>query len=241
MFTKNHIHFHNISSTNDFTLSLRDTSLFVEGLLVTTDYQEAGRGQVSKKWLSKKGLNLLLSVVIKPNIHIDHQFDISRVVSLAIKDFLNSLGLEVSIKWPNDILINQRKIAGVLIQNIVIDNVVIYSVIGIGLNVNQVQFPSFPIIATSLINELGRFQDCQKIRDDLLNFLSEKLLLYRKGKINNIEYNDALFLKGKEVLLAFKDKYLKCVIKNVNRDGCLEVSINNKIQKFFANEVRFVL
>lgn len=241
LFTKNHIHFHKISSTNDFVLSLKETPLFIEGLLVTSDYQDNGRGQLSKKWLSKNGLNLLMSIVIEPNILIVNRFDITKIVSLAIYDFLISVGLEPAIKWPNDILINRRKIAGVLIQNIVFKDIISHSVIGIGFNINQLLFPDFPIPATSLINELGEIHDCKEIRNDLLVFLSNRLLMYRKGKLIDVDYNNALFLIGEKVVLEYQNKYIKCIIKNVDIDGCLQVSINNKNKRFNTNEVKFII
>ena len=76
-------------------------------------------GQIGKQWHSEKNRNILLSVVIEPKISLKKQFDIIKLVSLSCYDFLISLGLSPKIKWPNDILINKKKIAGILIQNVV--------------------------------------------------------------------------------------------------------------------------
>ena len=240
MFNKNHIYFDVLDSTNEFALSLKGMPLFTEGLLISTKHQSKGKGQIGKQWHSEKNLNILLSVVIEPKISWKKQFDISKIVSLSCYDILISLGLSPKIKWPNDILINKRKIAGILIQNVVTDNIITHSVIGIGFNVNQHNFPQFSPLATSLSLELNKKQDCVDIRDKLLRSLTNRFIAYRKGDKLNPDYQDVLFLKDKIANLQKGQQQFKGIIKRVNSNGLLQVEVNKKLKGFTTQEVKFL-
>ena len=240
MFNKNHIYFDVLDSTNEFALSLKGMPLFTEGLLISTKYQSKGKGQIGKQWHSEKNLNILLSVVIEPKISLKKQFDISKLVSLAFYDYLISLGLSPKIKWPNDILINKKKIAGILIQNVVTNNIISHSVIGIGFNVNQHNFPPFSPLATSLSLELNKQQDCYVIRNKLLKSLSNRFIAYRKGDKLDPNYHDALFLKDKIADLQKGQQQFKGIIKRVNSNGLLQVEVNKELKEFRIQEVKFL-
>ena len=240
MFNKNHIYFDVLDSTNEFALSLKGLPLFTEGLLISTKYQSKGKGQIGKQWYSEKNLNILLSIVIEPKISLQQQFDISKLVSLAFHDYLISLGLSPKIKWPNDILINKKKIAGILIQNVVTNNIISHSVIGIGFNINQHNFPQFSPLATSLSIELSKQQDCVDIRNKLLKSLSNRFIAYRKGDKLDSNYQDALFLKDKITNLQKGQQQFKGIIKRVNSNGLLLVEVNKKLKEFTRQEVKFI-
>jgi len=148
--TYNIIQLDDVVSTNNFALKLKKSHLFKEGLVVISDFQKKGRGQISNTWESKRGMNLLISIVIQPNISLSKQFDLSKIASLSLMDSLLDLGIASKIKWPNDILVCKKKISGILIDNIVSCNVITHSIIGIGLNVNQDVFNDYLPRATSL-------------------------------------------------------------------------------------------
>ena len=172
MFTKNHIKLETINSTNDYALSLKDSLVFKEGLVVTASYQSGGNGQRGKAWESNANENLLLSVVIEPKLKLDVQFLISIVVALSVCDLLKSLGIEAEIKWPNDILVAKQKIAGILIQNKVQGNYITHSVIGLGFNVNQLVFKDYSLKATSLRLQQNKEYEVLEIQEQFLSFLS---------------------------------------------------------------------
>jgi BirA family biotin operon repressor/biotin-[acetyl-CoA-carboxylase] ligase len=132
-----------LPSTNTYiTKLLRDENL-PEGTVVYTNYQSAGRGQPGNSWESEGGKNLLISLLIFPSmIKPVNQFIISMAISLGICDFLNRHIPGCTIKWPNDIYVNNDKIAGILIENSIMGESIEYSVAGIGLNVNQDKFLS---------------------------------------------------------------------------------------------------
>ena len=155
-------------------------------------------------------------------------------------DCLLSLGIESKIKWPNDILVGKQKIAGILIQNVVTNNIISHSIIGIGFNINQHNFPNFSPLATSLSIELNKQQNCVDIRDKLLQSLSNRLMNYRKGAKLDLNYQDALFLKDKIATFQKGKQRFKGIIKRVNSTGLLQIEVNKKLKAFTIQEVKFL-
>ena len=115
------------------------------GTAVMARVQTAGRGQRGNSWEAEPGMNITLSLLLRPEgIEPARQFIISQAVSLAIVEMLDSfIGADaVSIKWPNDIYVNDSKIAGILIENVISGSAISRSIVGVGLNVNQTEFLS---------------------------------------------------------------------------------------------------
>ncbi|MDC0249568.1 biotin--[acetyl-CoA-carboxylase] ligase [Flavobacteriales bacterium] len=241
MFTNNHIKLDSIDSTNAYVLSLQNMSVLKEGLVVTTNYQSGGNGQRGKAWESNANENLLLSVVIEPRISISRQFDISKIVSLSICDLLTNLDLNPEIKWPNDILISKKKIAGVLIQNKLQGNLIMHSIIGIGLNINQMYFKDYLPKATSLQLLLGKKFDINKVRLQLLHYLSDRIKKYRQGAPQMEEYLKILYLKDKVAAFQTKRGKFMGIIKEVRQSGKLLIQIeDDKITEFENQTIKYL-
>jgi BirA family biotin operon repressor/biotin-[acetyl-CoA-carboxylase] ligase len=132
------------TSTNSAAIEMLSKTRPPEGSIIITDHQTDGRGIDANKWESEQGMNLTFSLILYPTFTAEHQFILNKAISLGIYDFLVAElpGLKISIKWPNDIYIDDNKICGILIQNSVIGNRLDYVVVGIGLNVNQTLFMS---------------------------------------------------------------------------------------------------
>lgn len=121
------------------------------------EFQTAGRGQRGNTWESAVGENLTFSILFKPsNFLATRQFELSQVVALGVVDYLSTHGIEAKIKWPNDIYVGDKKICGILIENIVSGATLSVCIAGIGLNLNQTIFRSDAPNPTSLLIELGR-------------------------------------------------------------------------------------
>jgi len=241
LFTNNHIKLEAINSTNEYALSLKETPAFKQGLVVTANYQSGGKGQRGKAWESNANENLLLSVVIEPNINSNNQAVISKIVALSVCDLLKSLGLNPKIKWPNDILVNKQKIAGILIQNKLKGNLISHSVIGIGLNINQLNFEEYLPKATSLQLLLSKEFDIDKIQIQLLQFLSDRIKQFRDGFYQEQEYLSALFLKDKVAAFESAIQKFMGIIKGVSQSGKLLIQLeDNSIAKFNNQEVKFL-
>jgi BirA family biotin operon repressor/biotin-[acetyl-CoA-carboxylase] ligase len=235
-----------IDSTNTFLKELCHKNDVENFTTVITDNQTGGRGQMQSVWESEAGKNLVFSILVKfDSMEIDNQFYISKVISLAIYDFLVSiLDKKISIKWPNDILAEQQKICGVLIENSVKKAKVHQSIVGIGLNVNQGEFKNLPK-ATSM--KLVSNQDY------VLNDLLEKLVESIKKHISILENND--FKKIDELYLErlykidtpsmFKntqaDNLFMGKIIGVTKQGQLKLELEDEtISQFNLKEIEFL-
>ena len=136
-------------------------------------FQTAGRGQKGNRWESRRGENLLFSVLFKPaSLPASEQFVLTQVVALGLVDYLAGKGIEASIKWPNDIYVGDRKICGTLLENALSDGRVTASVAGIGLNMNQRDFGDGLRNPTSLAIETGRSFILEKELPVLLGHLT---------------------------------------------------------------------
>ena len=159
---------HETGSTNNYATRLLREKEVTEGTLVLTFRQTHGRGQASNSWESRDDLNLTFSLVLRPHfLPASSQFLISQAVSLGLVHYLDSLVQGVTIKWPNDILVHDRKLAGILIEHAVMGNRIAWSVAGIGLNVNQTDYGEYVPRAVSLKMLTGREYDLHDVLDGL--------------------------------------------------------------------------
>jgi BirA family biotin operon repressor/biotin-[acetyl-CoA-carboxylase] ligase len=135
--------FDEVTSTNSVAEMLVAEGKPLEGSVVTASFQRGGQGMGTNVWESRLGENLLMSIIVYPNfIRPDQQFLLHKISSMAVMDTVRYFTMPegILIKWPNDIYAGQGKIAGILTKNLISGNTISSSVIGIGLNVNQVQF-----------------------------------------------------------------------------------------------------
>lgn len=161
------IHIDETDSTNNW---LRNRTEAQTSCVVVADFQTSGRGQGSNKWESERGQNLLCSILLHPkDIPANKQFLISIAMANSIAKVVSKYVKNVSVKWPNDIYVGDRKICGILIENRLQGDVIKDSILGVGLNVNQLRFVSDAPNPISLANLTGKSFD----RDELLKQLLE--------------------------------------------------------------------
>jgi BirA family biotin operon repressor/biotin-[acetyl-CoA-carboxylase] ligase len=240
LFTDNNIILKQVGSTNSYALELKSTAVFKEGLVVTADFQTGGKGQRGKEWESNRGENLLLSAVIESNISIDNQFDLNILSSLAVMDCLKSYDIDSQLKWPNDILVNKCKIAGILIQNLISKNRITHTVIGIGLNINQIEFTKSYPSATSVQKELGATINISDVKDSLLNALQLRLEDYRLNSDLKEEYLSNLFQKDKVATFESNNQKFMGIIRRVTKSGLLQIETENSLKEFNLQEVKML-
>lgn len=233
----------NVGSTNDFALSLLSKSKPPEGTVVSTFDQTAGRGQVGSRWESQSGLNISLSIILYPDFLLaQNQFILNKAVSLAVADLVESHFPHTKVKWPNDIYVNGKKIAGILIQNTLSGSRLRASVIGIGLNVNQIDFSDNASNATSFKTLSGKNHNldeliallCQCVEKRYLNLKAGKMVplqaeylnrLYQFGEVSNFERADGTVFQGK--------------ISGISPIGKLQISTQNEVEEFGLKEIKF--
>jgi BirA family biotin operon repressor/biotin-[acetyl-CoA-carboxylase] ligase len=183
----------NIASTNTCAALLLKKEKPPEGTIIYTNFQSAGKGQKGNKWVSEDGKNLLLSIILFPDmIRPEKQFCISMAISLGICDFLKGLIPVCKIKWPNDIYAGDDKIAGILIENSIIGSYIESTVAGIGLNINQVNFPAFLPNPVSLKLITGKDHDPYKCLKELAAFLDRRYKQLVSGETAEIKEDSHL-------------------------------------------------
>jgi BirA family biotin operon repressor/biotin-[acetyl-CoA-carboxylase] ligase len=192
----NLLRFDSIQSTNTKASMLIRNEDVPEGTVVYTGFQTAGKGQAGNTWESEQGKNLLLSIILYPeSVSPENQFIISMTISLGISDFIDKYHPGCRIKWPNDIYLNDKKIAGILIENSISGSFIKSSVAGIGLNINQENFPSYIPNAGSLKQVTGKEFDLEVLLKELLSALDNRYKLMLYGDRENIrrEYISKLY------------------------------------------------
>jgi len=247
---KNSLFLHEVESTNTYAMNLLRNVNTIEGTVVYTDNQTHGRGQRGAVWTSKIGQNITLSVVLKPHfLSINDTYYLSKISALAVYDvlteILSSSQYDIKIKWPNDILVNKQKIAGILIENNFATNSIQHSVMGVGLNVNQDEFGDFERTATSLKLVLNKDFD----RNEVMRLLFSKLeKWYFKLKEQKHELIDASYLNvlfGVNQTIEFEDVQqlkFKAKLIGVSHMGKLMLELEDKtLKEFDIKEVKFLV
>jgi BirA family biotin operon repressor/biotin-[acetyl-CoA-carboxylase] ligase len=192
----NIIFFDNLPSTNTHAAGLIRTNPVPEGTIIRAAYQTAGRGQPGNLWESEAGKNLLISIILYPAaIDPAEQFLISMMISLGISDYLGEEISGCKIKWPNDIYINNDKIAGILIENSIMENTILNSVAGIGLNINQREFSGYAPNPVSMSQLTGREYDPEVCLRQLSSAIDKRYsqLMSEKQNVIRTDYISRLY------------------------------------------------
>lgn len=225
------IHLAEVDSTNNYARRLISDKLPIEGTLITADSQLNGRGQRSNLWVTEPNLNITCTYILHPAfLAARNQFYLSAAVALAVYETVLcfSGSSVVRIKWPNDILVGEQKIAGILIENTLKRMNLGSSIVGIGLNVNQDVFQS-GINATSLKLLEAKKMALKEVQE-ILNISLEKYYLQLKnGKMDEIliQFNSVLFGVNTKRNLHIDGKQETVKIAGVKPSGELELQREN--------------
>jgi len=231
-----------IDSTNNYLKKMILDKGIIDYTVVTAKFQIQGKGQLGTKWESEHSKNLICSVYKKNiNIKVQDQFVISALISLALIKTLRKINLSnLHVKWPNDIMSDNKKICGILIENIVKENYIKDIVIGIGLNVNQTIFNNLPN-AISIKNLIGTTTNIDEILNDLVKNIKYYFNKLDKSSINTIlkKYEDALFRINKpSTFKNTKGEVFSGYIKGVSRLGKLNVMLeDNLVESYDLKEI----
>ena len=178
-----------VDSTNNYAMGQVQASLAVHGTAWFAHKQTLGKGQRGKVWLSTEKENIILSIAIDPSpLSIANQFIISAIAALACVDLLKKYYSDyVKIKWPNDVFCGDRKAGGILIENVIQGKNWKFSIVGIGMNINQTNFPTDVVNATSLALLTGNQYDPIVLAQELCLIFEERWLTVVNGNFSNIE------------------------------------------------------
>ncbi len=207
--------------------------------------QNFGRGQQGNAWHSEVGKNILFSTIIYPNILPENQFELNKAVSLGVYDFVKSYINDdfLKIKWSNDIYYNDKKLAGILIENTIIGNKILYSIAGIGLNLNQIGFPDNLPNPISLNNITGKQYNLQESIENLLSSLKKHISMIDNSSSQlNIDYHNSLYRLNEIHKYIYNKKTIEAAIIGVNDKGFLKLkTIEEQEIECAFKEIRYII
>jgi BirA family biotin operon repressor/biotin-[acetyl-CoA-carboxylase] ligase len=233
-----------IDSTNSFLKNKSSNQEIDDFTTVYTQNQFNGRGRTTKQWISEPNKNIALSLFKRiKKTDLLHIFLLNVIASISILELLEKyLVKDVKVKWPNDVMVKNKKISGVLIENKIKKNNSINSVMGIGINVNQQHFPDF-LSATSIVNEIGSVSEIDLLANELAFIIKSNFkFLKSKSKIYLDHYNNKLHNKNQTV--RFKNNIGKIevgkIVKVDFRGNLMIMNEKGKIEYFKENEIKFL-
>ena len=186
-----------IDSSNNEIKRLYHNRLLINGLVVWVKNQTDGRGQSSKKWVSQPNKNLTFSIFLNgENVSFSSYLCLNLITSLSVRKVLMNNGInDIFIKWPNDILSVNKKISGILIENLYRGKKLMGSIVGVGININQIDFPT-DFNASSMKIITGNEFSLKKILHDFLDIFRRNLILYSDFDLLKEDFNKTLFRKN---------------------------------------------
>ncbi len=239
------IHIRETNSTNNYLKELLQTKNVDEGIVVWADFQSAGKGQRGNGWESEAGKNILFSIVLFPAfIKAGEQFILSQIVSLAVANCLQEYTEGISIKWPNDIYWNEKKICGILLENTILEDNIGHSVAGIGININQENFRSDapnPVSLKQITNRDYNLEEILKTVVDNINVYYQQIKI---GKTDSLikQYKESLFRKDGYHLYNDGISDFLARIQDVDSSGILILKTKEGEERHFAfKEVKYII
>lgn len=229
-------------STNTYAAELDQAGQAPDGTVVIARHQTSGRGQRGNTWESGSGLNLTFSAVVHPVfLPAVNQFHLNKAVALAVHDVVKNYTSElVRVKWPNDIMIVEKKVCGILIENQLTGSRFTRSIIGVGLNVNQTEFSSTQ--ASSVSAHSGKAIELPEIFDELLRSIEHRYLQLKGSRLKELDddYLQALFWVNESRSFIIDGSETKGMIRGVGANGRLLVEIDGGIRSFDLKEIKYV-
>lgn len=238
------IHLREVVSTNSAIREIMDRETLPEGSVVWADFQNAGRGQLGNHWESEPGKNLTFSTLLYPTIlQAKEQFLISQIAALSVKKTLDRYVEHITIKWPNDIYWQDKKICGMLIENDLAGFFIYCSIIGIGINLNQEVFGSDALNPVSLWQITGKHYDGEEVLKQFLShFYPYYLLLLQEKQVDiRREYRASLY-RG-EGWFPFQDMngVFEAAVKDIEPTGHLLLCLpDGEVRRYAFKEVSWL-
>ncbi len=244
---RNLIFLPNVDSTNSYAMQLLKNVKPREGTVVYAGAQTHGRGQRSKLWSSEPGRNLTMSVILFPTfLELKNQRFLYQISALACYDtiaaFLKQGQFDIKIKWPNDILVNSKKVCGILIENNVIENKISSSVVGVGINVNQKKFDQQLNAASLSVFSACDFEP-KEIMFAFCNALNQYYKLLKSGKRLQIQslYQSLMFGLNEWREFSIHGKSLIMKVNGTAPSGLLLLEdLQGKEQEVDTHDVRWI-
>lgn len=230
---------------NDEASSLWNIAGDADALVVVADMQTAGRGQKGNVWHSSAGENLLLSILVRPQfVAVKEQFCLSQVAALAVKATMKHFGIDVSLKWPNDIYVGNRKLCGMLLELQYSGLNIEQAIVGIGININQTSFAKMDKTPVSMQLLTGNSYDIKDVQEVLLHNFSKYYTSLFSHTLQSVvtEYEQSLLGFGKSMNYRDAEGDFSATIIGIENDGHLLLQrCDGKISRYAFKEVELIL
>ncbi len=234
--------FDTLESTNKTAAEMLSLSKVQHGAVILARAQTAGRGQRGRTWIAEPGADLMMSVVLKPtSLRAEDQFMLGKLAALAVAEVVRALVPgEVRIKWPNDVLVERRKIAGILIKNEVVGELVQSSIVGIGINGNSTAFPE-ELVATSIQLASGRMVELETLREQLCQALDRWWIRFEERQPGwEAAYTEQLWARGRWSDMLLDGLPITARPMDVDRHGRLFVEVEGgNVAAYGLDRLRF--
>jgi BirA family biotin operon repressor/biotin-[acetyl-CoA-carboxylase] ligase len=239
------IELQSVDSTNNYALEQIHANLAQPGSCYFANEQTAGKGQRGRSWATEKGANITMSIVLKPGIlQAFQQFHLSACVAVATHDFLSKYaGETIQIKWPNDLYWNDKKLGGILIENIIghQPSAWKWAIVGIGININQTKFPGGLKNPVSLKQITGQNFDPVQLAKELCQSIDHFYKRLKEEANSFLDaYNLVLYKKDQIVKLKKENRLFETTIKGVSHTGQL-ITRHAVEERFDFGEVEWML
>ncbi len=232
-----------LESTQEYAHELLSGFSPEEGTVVAAAWQRKGRGMMQNRWESEPGQNLLFSLILYPVfLPIGRSFLLSQAMALGVRDWVGTYLGGAAVKWPNDVYCGDKKVAGILIQNALSGANIQHSVVGVGLNVNQTDFPEHVPNPGSMKGESGATFDIDRSLEELLGSLDRRYLQLKEGDWAGLEtaYLQHLYGLGQPRTFARRDgSTFQGRITGVAENGFLLIDTREGQEAFEVKEVQF--
>jgi len=241
------LHRHEVTSTNSYLKEMMATGIDLPELTVMdADFQTGGRGQLGNSWESERRKNLTFSLVCHPTfLPATRQFALSEAMALAVRDALSELTDGITVKWPNDIYWNDRKICGILIECNLSGATLQDCIIGVGVNVNQLHFTSDAPNPVSLVQIMGFTFNRKHLLEDIVNRFSTYYQSLKAGQLEKVAQTYRQHLYRKEGFHPYEEptgERFEAAIIDVEPSGHLVVQTREgDLRKYELKQVRFIL
>jgi BirA family biotin operon repressor/biotin-[acetyl-CoA-carboxylase] ligase len=235
---RNFIYSDEVESTNTMLLASKDSNQ--NGTVLLAEFQNKGRGRKEREWISSSGQNLTFSILLKGEFKEQKINLINLSAAIAVAQSIENLfQLNVELKWPNDVLVHKKKIAGILLESVSKSNKISRVVVGIGINVNQPNFPGqFDIPPTSVRKEFHSIVSREKLLSEVLNNFEEMLEVSKKsGKKILANWRNRCKMLGERIKIIEEDKVKVGIFEDIDESGFLILRNGDKLEKIHYGDV----
>lgn len=241
-FGKELYQFINIDSTNTFAQTISERVR--EGTLIISEQQDMGRGRRGRIWFSPFGKNIYFSIILKPSLPILVLTRLTIVVGVSVASALKKFGIDVQLKWPNDIMINDRKIGGILSELYSEGEIAKYIILGVGINVHSrgSEFPDdIRDIAGSIYSTAKKEVSRSKLLLEIIKVFNKNYdsFVYNKGEIGDFKeiWENIAYGKDKDIMISTGTGKEKGKVVGLKSDGALLANIDGVLKEIYAGEI----